>query len=115
MSPILATWANGFFTLGLLAVAYGAACAISAGLTWCTRQIYCGRRACAWCKKDLGRAPGLPHGKVTHTICPTCNAAMFANLNLTGDSSRKDGNAVRSFGVNRVRTAEAVSTASPRS
>lgn len=34
----------------------------------------CGRIVCAWCKpmRDLGPAWGLPKGKDTHGICPTC-------------------------------------------
>ncbi len=37
------------------------------------------RRVCAWCKLDMGIAPG-EDGKVTHCICETCEAKFFAEL-----------------------------------
>ncbi len=48
------------------------------------RFLWCGRRVCAWCKADMGRAPGIPHGKATHGICPECLAWEKAKINLTG-------------------------------
>lgn len=39
----------------------------------------CGRRVCAWCKpqRDLGPAPKLPVGAVTHGMCPECERREF--------------------------------------
>ena len=37
----------------------------------------CGRRVCAWCKRDLGPAPTLKAGEVTHGICPKCRETHF--------------------------------------
>lgn len=115
MTPILATWSDGFFTLGMMAVAYGAACAIAEILTRAARWIFCGRRACSWCKTDLGRAPGIRHGSVTHTICPTCKAAMLGDLNLTGNPKKPGEEGIRSFGISRVPTAGTVGTSGSRS
>lgn len=84
MTTLIATWADGFGTLGLLAVAYGLACGIAEGGAWCVRQFYCGRRQCAWCKTWMGRKPGLPYGQVTHSICPDCLAQIGTQTTLAG-------------------------------
>ena len=34
------------------------------------------KRQCAWCRKDMGNAPG-PDGLVTHGICTTCRDKHF--------------------------------------
>jgi hypothetical protein len=38
----------------------------------------CGRRVCAWCvpPRDMGPAPLLAAGRVTHGICEACAASM---------------------------------------
>ena len=45
-----------------------------------TLQHACGGRVCAWCCRDLGPAPALPAGKVTHGICPACFAEQMASV-----------------------------------
>jgi predicted nucleic acid-binding Zn ribbon protein len=40
--------------------------------------LMCGRRICAWCKKDMGNAPGIEGD--THTICPACYDKMKKKL-----------------------------------
>lgn len=44
----------------------------------------CGRRVCAWCEpqRDLGPAPDVPAGRVTHGICPACLAVEKARIGL---------------------------------
>ncbi len=39
----------------------------------------CGRRVCAWCKppREIGTAPELPAGAVTHGMCATCERREF--------------------------------------
>ena len=37
-----------------------------------------GRRICAWCKKDMGDAPGTSGD--THGICPACKKKMMKDL-----------------------------------
>jgi hypothetical protein len=39
----------------------------------------CGRRVCAFCEppRDMGPAPGLAFGDVTHGICAACATAHF--------------------------------------
>jgi hypothetical protein len=47
----------------------------------------CGRRVCCVCKTDMGPAPGIPDGEITHTYCPICKESELAkirNLNLGG-------------------------------
>jgi hypothetical protein len=39
-----------------------------------------GKRVCAWCGKVLGDAPGLKKGEVTHSICPSCLAKVYGQL-----------------------------------
>jgi hypothetical protein len=38
------------------------------------RDPACGRRVCAWCvpHRDLGPAPGVPAGVITHECCAEC-------------------------------------------
>ncbi len=50
-----------------------------------TSRPECGRRVCAWCQpqRDLGPAPGLAAGKVTHGVCPECFERQMAELNLS--------------------------------
>ena len=45
------------------------------------RGINCGRRVCAWCKppRDLGPAPSIPAGKVSHGICASCAAKLLGH------------------------------------
>lgn len=47
----------------------------------------CGRRVCAWCtpQRDLGPAPELAVGKITHGICEQCLAAQLAEVPLPPD------------------------------
>jgi hypothetical protein len=42
----------------------------------------CGRRVCAWCtpQRDMGPAPELAPGKITHGICPDCFAVQFREV-----------------------------------
>lgn len=85
-SPFLATWVDGFATLGMLGLAYFLASVISAGLVMAgaalrrLRQPRCGRRICAWCKHDLGAAKDIPAGAVTHGLCPQCLAREFGDF-----------------------------------
>ena len=39
----------------------------------------CGRRICAWCvpHRDLGPAPSLAAGQITHGICEECSRRMM--------------------------------------
>ena len=50
----------------------------------------CGRRVCAFCEppRDMGPAPGLAFGDVTHGICAACAAAHFG---FTGTFTGHDG------------------------
>lgn len=43
-------------------------------------QSLAGRRVCAWCAEDLGVAPGLAAGEVTHGICAACQARVMAQI-----------------------------------
>lgn len=45
-------------------------------------SVGCGRRECAWCGKDLGPAPGINEGEVTHGICTVCVAKEMGALSL---------------------------------
>ena len=40
----------------------------------------CGRFACAWCRGDLGLAPDLDAGLISHGICPRCKDKALAEL-----------------------------------
>ena len=42
----------------------------------------CGRRVCAHCvpMRDMGPAPGLPAGAVTHGICAACLERDFGDV-----------------------------------
>ena len=40
----------------------------------------CGRRVCSYCKIDLGPAPGLEPGELTHGACPECYAKIMKEL-----------------------------------
>ena len=40
----------------------------------------CGRRICSYCKIDLGPAPGLEPGELTHGACPECYARVMQEL-----------------------------------
>ena len=50
----------------------------------------CGRRVCAFCvpPRDMGPAPRLAFGDVTHGICPACALAHFGfSDKLAGDDA----------------------------
>lgn len=101
---IFATWVDLLPPLQLLLTGYILGCVIS-GLVETLRPkpaASCGRRVCAWCKKDLGEAVGLTAGKVTHTVCPTCKAAALADTNLTGDSRGVEVEKATSAGASRA-------------
>lgn len=40
------------------------------------------KRQCAWCKKDMGTAPGK-EGETTHGICPECKEKMMGDIEKT--------------------------------
>lgn len=44
------------------------------------RNSHCGRRVCAWCKKDMGCARALKRGQVTHGICSSCQKQWTIGL-----------------------------------
>lgn len=88
---IIAAWMEGYFTLGLMGLAYLLACALAEAGMWLWNRLHQGRRACAWCRKDMGPAPELARGQVTHGICPACMAAQIATDVSTGDPLEKVG------------------------
>ena len=40
----------------------------------------CGRRVCSYCKIDIGPAPGLKFGELTHGACPECYTRVMNEL-----------------------------------
>jgi hypothetical protein len=39
---------------------------------------------CAWCRRRTGHVPPLDDTRVTHGICPACEAAHFPGLRAGG-------------------------------
>ena len=37
-----------------------------------------GRRVCSWCEADIGPAPWLPEGQITHGACAPCAERLLA-------------------------------------
>jgi hypothetical protein len=86
---ILSEWWRGFLVVGVFGVAYGLACGLSelcqmALTAWAKRKqaAACGRMVCAWCvpMRDIGPAPGIAAGKVSHGMCPVCLEMQMAEV-----------------------------------
>ena len=45
----------------------------------------CGRFACAWCRGDLGPAPDLGAGLISHGICQGCKGIALAELEVKNE------------------------------
>ncbi len=74
-----------FLTLGMMAAAAvlavlgNRAYEFLARKPWRRRVPKCGRVVCAWCKpqRDIGPAPLMPEGEITHGICQECRQREF--------------------------------------
>lgn len=58
-----------------------------------------GRRVCAWCGRDLGAAPGLPDGDVTHGMCTACKRRFDEELDRAERERRRARERERSNGT----------------
>ena len=48
------------------------------------------KAVCAWCGKDLGGRGGPTPGKVTHGICPRCQAKLLRRSKDREEDSRDE-------------------------
>jgi hypothetical protein len=93
---------NPYGKLAIMFIGYAAMVLLSVVINLYTEAVMrlwrhyfrCGRKMCCWCRKDLGREPGLPEGQINSSMCDRCFAEFNANdgvrpANLNGSHSRR--------------------------